>query len=130
MKSPSELIYEREVRNQTAFAHPSPGDYWNEMMVPYFVVLDVLDNGNLIICDKREDLHDHWTWDFAKAKEVPREYMKRVQYKNSPGFVASVAKLQHDWAVKYWNDIGCPCIKYTDQITKPADFRTVMEQGV
>jgi len=112
MKSPSELIYERDVRNQTAFAHPSPGDYWNEMQVPYFVVLDIFDNGNLIICDEREVLHDHWTWDMAKAKEVPREYMNRVLYKNSPGFVASVAKLHEDWPVEYWKDLGSPFKKY------------------
>lgn len=121
----------REKRSKDAFKNPLPGDYWNEMFCPYFVILSKTEN-TLIVCEdtKETDAH-HWTWDLEKAIEVPMEYMNRVKYDSIDAFVADVSSSRHLWAISAWQEMGSP---YTPipvvPPDYPADFRTVMDQGV
>jgi len=133
MKLLDETTNKRNKKNLKAYLDPLPGDYWNEMFVPYFVVLEVWENGNMIVCDKRKDVdRSHWTWDLSKAREVTKEYMEEVRYQSIDGFVADVSRGGHHWAVTHWKDLGSPFVKLEEQkkIPVPADFKTVMEQGV
>jgi len=133
MKLLDETTNKRNKKNLKAYLDPLPGDYWNEMFVPYFVVLEVWENGNMIVCDKRKDVdRSHWTWDLAKAREVTKEYMEEVRYQSIDGFVADVSREGHHWAVEHWKDLGSPFVKLEEQkkVPVPADFKTVMEQGV
>jgi hypothetical protein len=126
---------ERDRITQEAYDNPLPGDYWNEMLVPYFVVLQVLGNGDLIICDERiDDTKDHtWTWHLEKSKQVPRDYMKlRVRYQSLDGFVADVYKrCSHMWAVDEWNDLGRPFKDTTVEAPeKPVNKYNVMFESI
>lgn len=111
---------EKDRITQEAYDNPLPGDYWNEMMVPYFVVLQVLGNGDLIICDVKKELEDDsWTWDLENSKQVHRDYMKRVRYTSIEGFVADVyRRCSHMWAVDAWNDLGRPFKDTTVEVPK------------
>lgn len=133
MKLLDETANERNKKNLKAYLDPLPGDYWNEMFVPYFVILEVWENGNMIVCDKRKDVdRSHWTWDLSKAREVTKEYMEEVRYQSIDGFVADVSRGRHHWAVEAWKDLGRPFVKLEEPKPVPvsADFKTVMEQGV
>lgn len=101
---------ERDRITQEAFDNPLPGDYWNEMFCPYFVVLKVNADGTFIICEDRETKPgDNWTWDLKKAKQVTKKYFDRVRYDSIDGFVADVFnRCSHMWAVDAWNDLGRP----------------------
>jgi hypothetical protein len=111
---------EKDRITQEAYDNPLPGDYWNEMLVPYFVVLQVLGNGDLIICDVKKELEDDsWTWDLENSKQVHRDYMKRVRYTSIDGFVAYVfRRCSHMWAVDAWNDLGRPFKDTTVEVPK------------
>jgi hypothetical protein len=129
----NETTNQREVKNFKAYFDPLPGDYWHEMCMPYFVVLEVWENSNMIICDEKRNIDStYWTWDLAKAREVTNDYMKRVCYQQTDGFVADVSREGHHWAVEAWKDLGRPFVTLEEQkkVPVPADFRTVMEQGV
>ncbi len=118
-------------KNNIAWANPLPGDYWNEMFCPYFVVLEVRDD-TLIVCDKTKEVDaNHWTWDLEKAKEVHRDYMDCVKYQSIIGYVADVYR-SHDWAVEAWKELGSPYVSLEIEMKQPiaADFKTVMEQGI
>lgn len=120
-----------EQKNNLAFYNPKAGDYWNEMFVPYFVILEVRDD-TLIVCDETKEVDaNHWTWNLEKAKEAPRDYMKRVKYGSIDGYVADVYR-SHEWAVEAWKEKGSPYESLKTLSNKPvaADFKTVMEQGL
>lgn len=123
---------DRTDRSKQAFSNPLPGDYWNEMFCPYFVVLKKTEHNTLIVCDKTKPVGTtHWTWDLEKVIEVPMEYMQRVKYGTIDGFCADVSSSPHRWAVAAWEELGSPYTPIpTCDPTRPADFRTVMEQGV
>lgn len=119
-------------QNEESFNNPQPGDYWNEMFVPYFIVLECLDDGTFVICDKQKSVdHEHWTWDLSGAKQVTKTYFNRVKYGSIDGYCADVSPILHLRFVREWIESGC---KYEPLLHSPvevaADFRTVMEQGV
>jgi hypothetical protein len=123
---------EQQEKNLKAYTDPLPGDYWNELFCPYFVVLEVQPD-SMIICDvKKEVDSSHWTWDLEKAEQVTMDYMKRVKYQSIDGFVADVNRMGHDWAVAKWTELGCPFKKLATPVHQigPTDFRTMMEQGL
>ena len=121
---------EQEQKNLKAYTDPLPGDYWSEMFSPYFVVLEV-QSDSMIICDVKKDVYpDHWTWDLEKAKQVYKDYIKRVRYQSIDGFVADVNRMGHEWAVAKWTELGCPFERLKTPGVGPADFKTVMEQGI
>jgi len=92
--------------NQRALDDPQPGDYWQEMFCPYFLVVDVKgDNITVLSClggpnsfNRKHELDarikldkDHWTWDLSKSMVVNRDWIaKAVKYDSIEGFVADV----------------------------------------
>lgn len=100
--------------NQEAMTDPQPGDYWHEMLCPYFMVTHVQgDRVTVLNCMDRHGIsawmkvdQDHWTFDVSKAIQVDRQWIAdRVQYKSfNDGFVADVMRgrekhmaIVHDW---------------------------------
>lgn len=84
-------IDEQKKLNQEHFDFPRPGDFWQEMFCPYFIVLGIEDD-LFWICDERKEVdNNHWTWDLSKSKLVYKSYFNRVKYSvSSQGFVADV----------------------------------------
>ena len=96
---------EQEIKNQAALDNPQPGDYWNEMFCPYFLVVDVKDKDITVLsclggpgsynrknepCAKIEH-KDGWSFDYSKSMVVDRAWMeKAVRYETIDGFVADV----------------------------------------
>ena len=99
---------EQKILNQEALDDPQPGDYWNEMFCPYFVVVAV--NGpdiTVLSCLGGPDSYtrkhepnakiDHnngsWSFDYNKSMVVDREWMRKtVKYSTHDGFVADVRR--------------------------------------
>lgn len=50
-------------------ADPRPGDFWNEMMFPVAVVLDVVGD-RITICDKKITASDGWSWDHDEGVRI------------------------------------------------------------
>jgi len=110
--------YDRLV-NEKHISDPQPGDYWQEMFCPYFVVIRRL--GDLvIICDQKKDAGDHrWTWDLTKLKvQSLAELRKQVTYGTIPGFVADVCPAAHLWVVDEVGDSAT--IPLPPKVTKQA----------
>jgi hypothetical protein len=82
---------DRNAVNEKHCANPEPGDYWNEMMCPYFVVLSRIGN-HVIVYQKRKDAGpNHWTWDTDNPEMMSLDQLrKKVTYDSIPGFVADV----------------------------------------
>lgn len=82
---------ERQERNLKHIENPQPGDYWNEMFCPYHVVLAVTDS-SVIICDKKVDMDDGWTFDLSETKTISHlEHRDLVTYSTMRDkFVADV----------------------------------------
>jgi len=94
--------------NETALANPQPGDYWQEMFCPYFVVTAVNgDNITVLSCmggpnsyNRKDEVNariynddDTWSFDYSKHMVVDREWMRRaVRYERIDGFVADVIR--------------------------------------
>ena len=123
---------DRTERSKEAFKNPLPGDYWNEMFCPYFVILAKTKNDTLIVCDKTKPVGTtHWTWDLEKVIEVSMDYMNRVKYDTIDGFCADVSSSPHRWVVTAWEEMGSPYTPLPGFTPNyEADFRTVMEQGL
>lgn len=119
-------------QNEKCFNNPQPGDHWHEMFVPYFIVLECLDDGTFIICEKCEEVDNtHWRWDIKNSKQVEKSYFNRVKYGSIEGFVADVSSVKHTGFVAEWNHLGRPFTPLSLGPSQVAsDFRTVMEQGV
>jgi hypothetical protein len=99
---------ERNILNQEALDNPKPGDYWNEMFCPYFVVVAV--NGpdiTVLSClggpDSYSRKHEvpakithkdgSWSFDYDKSMVVDRKWMeKAVKYDSIDGFIADVRR--------------------------------------
>ena len=97
---------ERDLQNQKALDNPRPGDYWNEMFCPYFVVVDVKgEEFTVLSCMGGPDSYNrkdepnakieidkgHWGFDYAKSMTVDREWIRKaVKYGSIDGFVADV----------------------------------------
>lgn len=92
--------------NEQAMRHPQPGDYWQEMFCPYFLVVQVkVEQGQdrfvVLSAMKREgepyariDNGDGtWSFDCSKSMIVDRQWIEdRVQYGTISGFVADVVR--------------------------------------
>lgn len=97
---------EQELKNHRALSNPKPGDYWNEMFCPYFVVVDVKgEDITVLSCmggpnsynrknepnAKIEVDKGHWAFDYSKSMVVDRAWIeKAVKYGSIDGFVADV----------------------------------------
>jgi len=99
---------EIENLNEQALADPQPGDYWQEMFCPYFVVVQV--NGSeitVLSClggpnsydrkhepNARIDNKDNtWSFDYSKSMAVDRAWIRNtVTYGTIDGFVADVVR--------------------------------------
>jgi hypothetical protein len=98
----------QRANNQYALANPQPGDYWNEMFCPYFVVVDVKGDEIIVLSclggpdsynrkdepnARKEVDSGHWTFDYSKSMVVDRAWMeKAVKYDSIDGFVADVVR--------------------------------------
>lgn len=77
--------------NQKHIDEPIPGDYWEEMLVMYHVVLRALPNGNVIIADRDRTCKEGQRPDLTKAREITKaEHRRIVTYSvDKLGFVAN-----------------------------------------
>ena len=115
----SEQIREQDLRNQKALVNPQPGDYWQEMFCPYFVIVNKEgDKYRVLSClggpksfTRKDELNarieidrDHWAFDYSKSMLVDHEWIRRtVTYESIDGFVADVvqsektARMVQEW---------------------------------
>jgi hypothetical protein len=109
--------------NETALANPQPGDYWQEMFCPYFVVTAVAgDDITVLSCfggpnsfsrknetnAKVDNKDGTWSFDYSKHMVVDREWMRRaVRYESIDGFVADVIRNdKFKTVVKEWKQFN------------------------
>jgi hypothetical protein len=89
--------------NQAALDNPQPGDYWQEMFCPYFIVVQVLDQDRFVVlsamqrpgepCAKVNNSDNTWSFDPSMGFEVDRQWIRdRVTYQIIDGFVADVVR--------------------------------------
>ena len=112
-------IREQDLRNQEALVNPQPGDYWHEMFVPYFVIVNKEgDQFRVLSClggpksfTRKHELNarievdsGHWGFDYAKSMLVDHEWIRKtVTYESIDGFVADVvqsektARIAQEW---------------------------------
>ena len=99
---------QQRLDNEKALANPQPGDYWNEMFCPYFVVVDVKGSKVTVLSclggeksfTRKHELNarlevdsGHFGFDYSKSMVVDREWMeKAVRYDTIDGFVADVSR--------------------------------------
>ena len=99
---------EQNSKNQKALDAPRPGDYWQEMFCPYFVVVDVKDDQYTVLScmggpnsytrkdepNARIEIDKgHWGFDYSKSMIVDRAWIERaVKYGSIDGFVADVVR--------------------------------------
>ena len=77
--------------NKAHLKTPTVGDYWTEHFVLQFVVLRVLDSGNIVIAGKDRTIEDGQTVDLNNAYEITPEQLKKlVTYPAFDGFVCDV----------------------------------------
>ncbi len=110
----------QQLKNCQALLAPKPGDYWNEMFCPYFIVVDVRgDDITVLSCmggpksyNRKDepnayvDRGDGWSFDYSKSMVVDRAWMERaVRYDTIDGFVADVTRSEKTEAiVTEWRD--------------------------
>lgn len=114
--------------NVEALLNPLPGDYWQEMFNPYFLVLRVKGD-DIVIVDKRKDVgKDYWAWDLDKCKVVDRAYISRkVRYSTIDGFCADVMRDSHKPFIELYNEMN----SYNDIIEQRyVSFTEVMDMGI
>lgn len=107
--------------NEHALVNPQPGDYWNEMFCPYFVVVDVKgDEITVLSClggstsfNRKHEPNarisidtGHWGFDYSKSMVVDRAWIeKAVKYDSIDGFVADVVRSEKTKKiVEEWRD--------------------------
>ena len=112
---------EQTLENYQALMNPQPGDYWQEMFCPYFIVVDVKGNditelscmGGPNSFTRKNEVNarisidtDHWGFDYGKSMVVDRVWMeKAVRYDTIDGFVADVGRSEKTLAiVNEWRD--------------------------
>lgn len=89
--------------NKAHLKTPMVGDYWTEHFVLQFVVLRILDSGNIVIADKDRTVEDGQTVDLNNAYEVTPEQLKKlVTYPTFDGFVCDVTPVTS--TSRYWVD--------------------------
>ncbi len=107
--------------NEYALTNPRPGDYWQEMFCPYFVVVEVKGSKVTVLSclggpnsynrkdepnAKIEIDKGHWGFDYSKSMIVDREWIaKAVKYGTIDGFVADVGRSEKTMRiVTEWRD--------------------------
>jgi len=96
--------------NRRALANPRPGDYWQEMFCPYFIVVQVKGPAVTVLsclggpnsftrkhepCAKIDVDGSHWAFDYGKEMTVDRGWIERaVKYESIDGFVADVSNTE------------------------------------
>ena len=115
----SEQIRLQDLKNQKALSFPQPGDYWHEMFVPYFVIVNKEgDKFRVLSClggpksfTRKDELNaqievdnGHWGFDYSKSMLVDHEWIRKtVTYESIDGFVADVvqsektARIVQEW---------------------------------
>lgn len=99
---------EQDLKNHEALLNPQPGDYWNEMFCPYFVVVNIEgDQYRVLSCmggpnsyNRKDEINakievdnSHWAFDYSKSMLVDRAWIeKAVRYDSIDGFVADVVR--------------------------------------
>ena len=101
----SDKFQTQEQENSQSLANPRPGDYWQEMFCPYFLVVDVRDDKITVLScmggpnsysrkhepNARVDVQDGWHFDYSKSMVVDRKWIsKAVRYDTIDGFAADV----------------------------------------
>jgi hypothetical protein len=107
------MSYDHEAQqslNKQALALPQPGDYWQEMFCPYFLVVAVnpkQDQYTVLSCmggpksySRKEEINaridnkdNTWSFDYSKHMVVDRAWIeKAVKYGSIDGFVADVMR--------------------------------------
>lgn len=111
----------QRAENEYALANPRPGDYWNEMFCPYFVVVDVKGEAITVLSclggptsfNRKHELNarisvdtGHWGFDYSKSMVVDRAWIeKAVRYNTIDGFVADVGRSEKTMhIVTEWRD--------------------------
>jgi hypothetical protein len=97
--------------NQKHVDEPIPGDYWDEMLVLYHVVLKVLPNGNRVIAERDRTVTDGQRPDLSQAFEITKaDHRKKVTYSvDKLGFVACVTtgnKIALGWITEWATEFG------------------------
>jgi hypothetical protein len=126
--------------NREAMTDPQPGDYWHEMLCPYFMVTHVQgDRVTVLNCMDRHGIsawmkvdQDHWTFDVSKAIQVDRQWIAdRVQYGSIEGFVADVVRgrekhmaIVHDWITHH----GKQLVRELQSLGPEVSRQLLMEQ--
>ena len=93
---------EQQRTNQAALDNPRPGDYWQEMFHPYFLVVQVKSHDHITVLNclskygpdavKTVDA-GHWTFDVSQSMVVDQAWIRdRVCYGTIDGFVADVVQ--------------------------------------
>ena len=90
----------QQLKNFKALTDPQPGDYWQEMFCPYFVVVKVKGDAITVLsCLKHKDepyakvenRDGTWSFDYSQSMVVDRAWIERkVKYQSIDGFVADV----------------------------------------
>lgn len=96
--------------NRESLANPRPGDYWQEMFCPYFIVVQVKGPEITVLsclggpdsftrkhepCAKIDVDGAHWAFDYGKEMTVDRRWIERaVKYESIDGFVADVSNTE------------------------------------
>ena len=99
---------EQDLKNYEALLNPQPGDYWNEMFCPYFVVVNIEgDQYRVLSCmggpasyNRKDEINakievdnGHWAFDYSKSMLVDRAWIeKAARYESIDGFVADVVR--------------------------------------
>lgn len=122
MKIEDDRRTKQQLVNHESLLDPSPGDYWNEMFCPYFIVVEAdkdKDSYRVLSClggansynrkeepNARVDLKDGWCFDYSKSMIVNRAWMERaVRYDTIDGFVADCYNSEKTRAiVKEWRE--------------------------
>ena len=113
-------LTEQNLNNIEALDNPQPGDYWNEMFCPYFIVVDVKGRDITVLScmggpdsynrkheiNAKIDHGDSWSFDYSRSMVVDREWIeKAVKYDNIDSFVADVSRSEKtQTVVNEWRD--------------------------
>ncbi len=98
----------QDLKNHKALLNPQPGDYWNEMFCPYFIVVNVEGPDITVLSclggphsyNRQHEINakievdgSHWAFDYGKEMIVDRAWIeKAVRYDTIDGFVADVVQ--------------------------------------
>lgn len=111
----------QRLKNHDALLNPRPGDYWQEMFCPYFIVVDVRGADITVLSclggpdsfNRKDELNarkevdgSSWCFDYGKSMVVDRAWIERaVRYESIDGYVADVVRSEKtELIVQQWRD--------------------------